>query len=112
MFTNRRNWSFSKPLKVDGNEIEMKQSTKFLGLTLDSKLLWNDHIQNVCKKSKGILMQCRKAVGPTWGFKPTTMHWIYEAVVRPMISYGSNIWINDTLKHNFLTQFRDWQTFS
>ena len=100
MFTNRRNWSFSKPLKVDGNEIEMKQSTKFLGLTLDSKLLWNDHIEDVCKKSKGILMQCRKAVGPTWGFKPATMRWIYEAVVRPMISYGSNIWINGTLKHH------------
>ena len=100
MFTNRRNWSFSMPLKVDGNEIEMKQSTKFLGLTLDSKLLWNDHIEDVCKKSKGILMQCRKAVGPTWGFRPATMRWIYEAVVRPMISYGSNIWINGTLKHH------------
>ena len=28
------------------------------------------------------------------------MRWIYEAVVRPIISYGSNIWINGTLKHH------------
>ena len=46
----------------------MKSSTKFLGVILDSKLTWNDHITNQCKKAKGILMQCRKAVGPTWGF--------------------------------------------
>ena len=30
MFTNRRNWSFSKPLKVDGAEIEVQKSTKVL----------------------------------------------------------------------------------
>ena len=45
-------------------------------------------------KAKGILMQCRKAVGPTWGFTPKTMKWIYTAVVRPSLSYGAVIWIN------------------
>ena len=96
MFTNRRNWAFSKPLKVDGAEIEVRTSTKFLGITLDSKLSWNDHIENVCKKAKTILMQCRKAVGPTWGLKPQTMRWIYEVMVRPILMYGSTIWIAGT----------------
>ena len=94
MFTNRRNWSFSIPLKVDGAEIEVKKSTNFLDIALDSKLLWNEQLENMCKKSEGILMQCRKAVGPTWGFKQSTMRRIYEAMVRPMISYWSTIWIN------------------
>ncbi len=96
MFTKRRNWSFSRPLMVEGTEIEVKNSTKFLGLILDSKLSWNDHIEYLCKKSKGILMQCRKAVGPTWGFKPQTMRWIYNAIVKPTMSYGATIWINGT----------------
>ena len=103
MFTNRRNWSFSKPLKVDGAEIEVQKSTKFLGITLDSKLSWTEHIENVCKKSKckGILMQCRQAVGPSWGFKPATMRWIYEVMVRPILSYEATIWINGTqTQHN------------
>ena len=65
MFNNRRNWSFSRPLKVDGAEMEVNKSTKFLGITLDSKLMWNEHLENICKKSKGIFMQYRKAVGPT-----------------------------------------------
>ena len=101
MFTKRRNWSFSRPLKVDGIEIEVQKTTKFLGIILDSKLSWNEHIENVCKTAKGILMQCRKAVGPTWGFKPATMRWIYEVMVRPVLGYRATIWLNGTrTQHN------------
>ena len=96
MFTWRRKWSFSKPLRVDGADIEMRTSTKLLGITLDNKLSWNEHIVKQCKKAKGILMQCRRAVGPTWGFTPKTMRWIYTAVVRPSLTYGAMIWINGT----------------
>ena len=46
-------------------------------------------------------MQCRKAVGPTWGFKPATMRWVYEAMVRPVLGYGATIWLNGTrTQHN------------
>ena len=101
MFTWKTSWKFSKPLTVGGMEIEMKQSTKFLGVTLDQKLSWNEHIDKQCKKAKGILMQCRRAVGPTWGFTPKTMKWIYTAIVRPALSYGAVIWINGArTKHN------------
>ena len=96
MFTKRRNWSFSRPLKVYGIEIKVPKSKKFLGIILESKLSWNEHIENVCKKAKGILMQCRKAVGPTWGFKPATMRWVYEVMVRPVLGYGATIWLNGT----------------
>ena len=98
MFTNRRSWTVSKPLEVDGEVIELRNSTKFLGITLDSKLSWNEHIENVCKKAKNVLMQCRKAVGPTWGFKPSTMRWIYDIMVKPILSYGATIWINGIQK--------------
>ena len=47
-------------------------------------------------------MQCRKAVGPTWGFKPSTMRWVYEAVVRPILSYGATIWVDGTRKQHDL----------
>ncbi|KAL5263487.1 hypothetical protein ACHWQZ_G008759 [Mnemiopsis leidyi] len=101
MFTNRRNWSFDRPLKVDGAEIDVLGSTKFLGIILDSKLSWNEHIDNLCKKTKGILMQCRCVVGPTWGFKPATMRWVYDVMVKPILSYGATIWVNGTkTKHN------------
>ena len=94
MFTWKRKWKFSVPAKIDNDIIEMKSSTKLLCVTLDSKLTWNEHITKQFKKAKGILMQCRKAVAPTWGFTPKTMKWIYTAVVRPSLSSGAVIWIN------------------
>ena len=38
IFTWRRKWDFPEPLTVNGTEIEMKSSTKFLRVRLDSKL--------------------------------------------------------------------------
>jgi hypothetical protein len=32
-------------------------------------------------------MQCKKALGPTWGLNPKTCKWIYTAVIRPILSY-------------------------
>ena len=46
-------------------------------------------------------MQCRRAVGPTWGFKPPTMRWVYKVLVRPIILYGATIRIDGTREqHN------------
>lgn len=108
MFTNRRSWSFDQPLKVDGAEISLINPIKFLGLTLDSKLNWNEHIDYLCKKTKRILMQCMRAVGPTWGFKHQTSFdlWVYNCnvMVKPVLSHGSTIWINGTKTKHCSTQ--------
>ena len=40
------------------------------------------------------LMQCKRAVGPTWGLTPRSCKWIYEKAIKPILSYGSLVWIN------------------
>ena len=111
MFTWRRNWrdQLVKPLQVDNTEIEIRNTTKFLGVTLDSKLSWNEHIDKKCKKAKGLLLQCRRAIGPCWGFKPQTMKWIYTALVRPTITYAAMTWINGLYKQQNLAKLKSVQ---
>ena len=111
MFTWRRNWrdQLTKPLQVDNTEIEIRNTTKFLGVTLDSKLSWNEHIEQKCKKAKSILMLCRRAIGPCWGFTPMTMRWIYTAVVRPTITYAAMTWINGLYKQHNLAKLKSVQ---
>ena len=111
MFTWRRNWrdQLSKPLQIDNTEIEIRNSTKFLGVTLDSKLSWNEHIDQKCKKAKGILLQCRRAIGPCWGFSPKTMKWIYTALVRPTLTYAAMTWINGLYKQQNLAKLKSVQ---
>ena len=91
MFTWNKKWEL-KPIKVGGHIIELSKSVKFLGVTLDSKLSFNEHIANITKKATGNLMQCKRAVGPTWGLTPQTCMWLYNTVIRPILCYCSSIW--------------------
>ena len=68
-FTWNRNWSL-RPIEVCGETIELSNEVKVLGITLDSKLTFNTHIDNVTKKCIGTLFQCERAMGPTWGLSP------------------------------------------
>ena len=101
MFTWRRKWELPKDLLLDGKTIDLSQSTKFLGIHLDTKLNFNEHIKYITKKATMSLMQCKRAIGPTWGLTPRSCKWIYEKAIRPILSYGSLVWINAIQKkHN------------
>ena len=92
MFTWNRKWSV-RPIKVGGNTIELSEEVKLLGVTLDHKLNFNSHIDKITNKCIGILLQCKRAIGPTWGLSPKVCRWIYTAIVRPILSYSVVIWI-------------------
>jgi hypothetical protein len=50
LFTNKSlRIGFKKP-KLFGQEIEVKNQVKYLGVMLDSKLNWNSHIETRLKK--------------------------------------------------------------
>ena len=85
MFTWNRKWSL-RPIKVC-------DEVKLLGITLDSKLTFNTHIDNITKKCIGTLFQCKRAIGPTWGLSPKVCHWIYTAIIRPTLAYCYIVWI-------------------
>ena len=86
MFTCNRKWSL-RPIEVCGDTIELSNEVKRLGITLDSKLTFNTHIDNITKKCIGTLFQCKRAIGPTWGLSPKVCHWIYTAIIRPTLAY-------------------------
>ncbi|MCP4492161.1 MAG: hypothetical protein GY820_33365, partial [Gammaproteobacteria bacterium] len=100
MFTWNRKWTL-RPLKVGNIPIELSPTAKFLGVTLDSKLNFNEHITKITNKATASLMQCKKAVGPTWGLTPKTCKWLYSIVIRPILTYCVSIWIRAThTQHN------------
>ena len=101
MFTWNKNWALDKQIKVGGIPIALSNSAKILGVTLDSKLNFNEHIKNITNKATASLIQCRNAVAPTWGMSPKTCNWIYTSAIRPILTYSAVIWINAiNKKHN------------
>ena len=78
------------------NIIERVNSTKFLGLIIDDKLKWHEHIQQVTHKiarSVGILYKIRHYLN-----KQTLLNMYYTFVFSYLI-YGVEIWGSASLNH-------------
>ena len=79
-------------LKMEGKEIEFQTEVKYLGITLDSKLHWNAHINDKIAKTKRYLGKIANMTRNNWGPKPKLMKWAFIGIVRPMLCYGAMIW--------------------
>jgi len=36
---------------------------------------------------------CKGTFGKTWSLKPHVVYWIHTTVIRPMLTYGSIVWL-------------------
>ena len=98
-----------KHIKMGGVEIEWVDNFKYLGVTLDQKLLWNKHVENISKKAMITWATVRKMVGPTWGLNPEVCRWSYISLVRPLLSYAAIVWVNRTDVEDIIKKLRKVQ---
>ena len=82
---------FNQPLltfQVDGHTIFASNFLKYLGIILDSKLLWEKHIIYIVNKVEKSLNIIRSLCGVRWGASPTALLLIYRALIRSRLDYG------------------------
>ena len=79
-FTRRRKLELRAPI-LNGTQLTFSDEVKYLGVTLDRKLTWNNHLDRTTSKAIAAIWtcrnECRKLVGKTWGLKPKMLYWIY-----------------------------------
>jgi len=85
-----RKRSFQTPLKLMLNNaiIPNRESIKYLGMTLDCKMTWKEHIRSLkleCTKRLDLL-KC--LTHTTWGSDRVTMLRLYRAIIRSKLDYG------------------------
>ena len=97
-FTRSTKPESSKGLKMNGKAVPYSTSLKYLGITLTKRLLWTEHIKSKVMKGMQLLNLSKAVVGQNWGLSPDKILWIYTAMVRPLISYGSLVWGNSINK--------------
>ena len=81
----------SHKLMLDGSYLEQVNSTKFLGLFIDEKLTWNQHISHISlkvSKGLGIISRVRRI------FPQTVLLMLYYSLIYPYLSYCCIIWGN------------------
>jgi hypothetical protein len=91
IFSRRKTTGFPK-IKLYGKEIDYVNETKYLGLTIDSNLTWNQHIKQKIANTKRSLNMMKSCVGRLWGLTPKLLDIGYKTIVKPGITYGSLCW--------------------
>ena len=78
-------------IRINGLPLTELKSTKFLGITIDSCLSWNDHIHNVhtsVSKGIGILYRLKDFLSQN------SLTILYNAIVLPYLTYCNIVWGN------------------
>ncbi|KAH0813049.1 hypothetical protein GEV33_009743 [Tenebrio molitor] len=78
---------------VGGTKIELVKEIKYLGILLDTKLNFQNHVNQACNRAKKILIALRKKLFKTWNPPVAeSLHTIYRCAVVPILAYASEIW--------------------
>jgi len=85
VFSHRTNTHID--LTINNQLVKIDNKAKFLGLVIDSKLNWNEHIKYLEEKCKKRLNLMRAVAGNTWGANKKSL--LYRSLIRSVIDYGS-----------------------
>ena len=85
-----------RPLKIyfGCHPIKQVDSTKYLGVTLDTYLSWTTHVDNLCKKISsriGILKRIRPFIDDV------SSNLIYSSTILPLFDYCDVVWDTCTI---------------
>ena len=76
-------------IKIAGKRIQKVEVTKFLGVIIDSKLSWIEHINFIRKKlakAIGIIFKARQCLNSH------SLISLYYSIVYPYLNYGIEVW--------------------
>ena len=91
IFTKRRP-EFGSNVKIGNFSIPWSDSVIYLGVTLDNRLNFLDHIRNIISKSIAKLISLYPIFNRNSNFSVASKLLLYKTVVRPTITYACSAW--------------------
>ncbi|KAK2187155.1 hypothetical protein NP493_173g01013 [Ridgeia piscesae] len=83
----RRNRTVISPIVINGEPVEQVDSFKYLGVILDEKLSFTEHVTAVQKKSQQRLHVLRKL--RAFYVDPLLLLRLYRSIIEPLLTYCS-----------------------
>ena len=77
-------------ITLGSNTLEVVESTKILGITIDNKLTWNDHVKSTIKSSTYRLHLLRRL--KSLGLPAEELKNIFNTFILPKLTYAAPAW--------------------
>ena len=91
LFTRARSCSCNIVLDVDGYEIRCQDSLKYLGVVLDSRLIWTPDIKFIAGKAMRVIGVLRALSRVSWSVSPSLLLLVYRGMARAYLEWGSSL---------------------
>ena len=82
--------------KIHGIDIEVTDDARYLGVSINNKLSWNNHIDNISHKANNTLNFIHRNFKTC---KPKVKEKLYTTYVRPSLEFSSSVWDPHTKKN-------------
>ena len=98
LFNRKRSNQECPELFIEGHTIKRENKAKYLGIIMDKRLNWSNHIKEIVSKAN---KRCRqlKSMVTKYNLHQSIAITLYKGLIRPILEYGSEIW-GDTCKTN------------
>jgi hypothetical protein len=67
---------------------EQRNTMRYLGILIDSKLNFSQHIIDISRKCSTLIHTLAKSAKLTWGLKHAAFETIYKGAILPVMLYG------------------------
>ncbi|GFU96541.1 retrovirus-related Pol polyprotein from type-1 retrotransposable element R1 [Trichonephila clavipes] len=91
-------------LYLDGTPLTMVKQMKYLGVLLDTKFSWKQHLSYISEKCDKLQRGLNRIDRNTFGINFNVHYLIYKQGIEPFILYGSRVW-GEALKRKMNSKY-------
>jgi hypothetical protein len=77
---------------LNNKHIRQVKTMKYLGIIIDNKLTFREHITNVTEKCRKIIFALSKSAKLNWGLRHKALKTLYMGGIQPLLLYGAPVW--------------------
>lgn len=81
-----------RPIKIENERLPWSNTVKYLGITMDKKLIWQSHIQKTKKKAQQQISILYPLLNKKSKLSTKTKLIIFNSYIKPILIYGSPAW--------------------
>nr|XP_027196978.1 uncharacterized protein LOC113791400 [Dermatophagoides pteronyssinus] len=92
MLVTKRRKTRQIDLKMKGVTIDIVKHMKYLGVIIENKNKWNQHLDLISNKTRRLYHQILRTTGKEWGLSSEVRRTIYISAIEPILTYACSSW--------------------